>query len=92
MDVFSHIDVTIFYSYKYLGILLTFVLSWSARMSTLCSKARQPIGMLYRKFYRYSDMETLMPLYVAFICPNLEYATAVWDPHLSNDSLHQKME
>ena len=37
-------------------------------------------------------MEILKQLYVAFIHPNLEYATAVWDPHLSNDSLHQKME
>ena len=61
-------------------------------MSTLCSKDRQPIGMLYHKLYRYSDMETLMQLYVTFIRPNLEYATAVWDPHLSNDSLYQKME
>ena len=26
----------------------------------------------------------------AFICPNLEYATAVWDPHLSKDI--QKLE
>ena len=46
--------------------------------------------MLYRKFYRYSDMETLKRLYVAFIHPNLEYATAVWDPHLSKDL--QKLE
>ena len=46
--------------------------------------------MLYRKFYRYSDMETLKRLYVAFICPNLEYATAVWDPHFSKDI--QKLE
>jgi len=30
-------------------------------------------------------METLKQLYVAFIQPNLEYATAVWDPHLSKD-------
>ena len=46
--------------------------------------------MLYPKFYRYSDMETLKQLYVAFIHPNLEYATAVWDPHLSKDV--QKLE
>jgi len=28
-------------------------------------------------------MDTLKRLYVAFICPNLEYASADWDPHLS---------
>ena len=65
--------------------LLTSDLSWSAHISTLCSKARQQIGLLYRKFYRYSDVDTLKQLYVAFICPHLEYATAVWDPHLSKD-------
>ena len=30
-------------------------------------------------------METLMHLYVVFIHPNLEYGTAVWDPHLSRE-------
>ena len=30
-------------------------------------------------------MDTLKQLYVAFICPHLEYETAVWDPHLSKD-------
>ena len=70
------------YSYKHLGIQLTSDLSWSAHISTLCSKARQQIGMLYHKVYRYSDVKRI---YVAFIRPNLEYATAVWDPHLFKD-------
>ena len=61
-------------------------LSWSAHISTLRSKARQQIGLLYRKFYRYSDVDTLKQLYVAFIRPHLEYATAVWDPHLLKDT------
>ena len=30
-------------------------------------------------------MDTLKQLYVAFIHPHLEYATAVWDPHQSKD-------
>ena len=75
------------YSYKYLGIQLASDLSWSAHISTLCSKARQQLGMLYQKFYRYSDVDTLKQLQVAFIRPHLEYATAVWDPHLSKDIL-----
>ena len=60
-------------------------LSWSAHISTLCSKAQQQIGLLYCKFYRYSDVDTLKQLYVAFIRPHLEDATAVWNPHLSKD-------
>ena len=43
--------------------------------------------ILYRKFYRYSHVDTLKQLYVAFIRPHLENATAVWDPHLSKDIL-----
>ena len=62
------------YSYKYLGILLT-----SGQHTYL------HLGLLYHKFYRYSDVDTPKQLYVAFIRPHLEYATAVWDPHLSKD-------
>ena len=62
------------YSYKYLGILLTSTSSWSAHISTLCSKARQQIGMLYCKFYRYSDMETLERLYYVLFCPAIRKA------------------
>jgi len=50
------------HSYKYLGILLTSDLFWSAHMSTLYFKDQQQIGMLCHKFYRYPDMETLKQL------------------------------
>ena len=60
------------YSYNYLGILLTSDLFWSAHVSTLCSKAWQQIGMFYHKYYRYSDVDTLKQLYVAFIHPHLQ--------------------
>jgi len=67
------------YSYNYLGLLLTSDLSCSTHIYTLF-QSQTAIGMLYRKFCRYSDMETLTHLYVAFIHPNLECATAVWNP------------
>ena len=38
--------------------------------------------MLYCKF---CDMETLKQLYLAFVHPHLQYATVVWDHHLSKD-------
>lgn len=55
------------YSYKYLGILITSDLSWSAHVATICSKARQQIGLLYHRFYKYSNMDTLK-LTVYSIC------------------------
>jgi len=73
------------YSYKYLGILITSDLSWSAHVATICSKVRQQIGLLYRRFYKYSNMDTLKQLYTAFVRPHLEYAVPVWDPHLTKD-------
>ena len=35
----------------YLGVCLTSNLSWSAHTQAVCSKAKQLLGLLYRKFY-----------------------------------------
>ena len=56
------------YSYKYLGILITPDLSWSAHVATICSKVRQQIGLLYRRFYKYSNMDALPILSDIFSC------------------------
>ena len=40
------------------------------------------IGVLYRKFYLYSEPHTLLRLYQSLIRPHLEYACSVWDPNL----------
>ena len=37
-------------TFKYLGILLSCDMSWSPHIATVCCKARQVIGHLYRKF------------------------------------------
>ena len=43
--------------------------------------ARRQIGFLYRRFYRYASNPTFLGIYLSYVCPHLEYAAAVWDPH-----------
>ena len=72
-------------SYKYLGVLISSDLSWSGHISSICSKAKKQMGMLYRRFYRDTDPSTLRMLYVTQVRPLLEYAVPVWDPYLVKD-------
>ena len=72
-------------SVKYLGVLISSNLSWSQHVSGICSKVRRLIGILYRRFYKNADQNTLLQLYKSFIRPHLEYSSVVWDPYLSRD-------
>ena len=56
-------------------------LNWSMQVSEVCKKARQQVGILYRKFYPSANSLSLLQLYLAYIRPHLEYAVPVWDPH-----------
>ena len=68
--------------YKYLGITITADLMWSTHITNICNKTRRLIGLLYRRFYKFSSCSTMLRLYVSFIRPHLEYAAAAWDPFL----------
>ena len=72
-------------SYKYLGLPITSDLKWSIHITNICSKTRKLIGLLYRRFYKYSSPNTLLKLYVSFIRPHLEYTLGAWDPFLKKD-------
>ena len=72
-------------TFKYLGILLSEDLSWSPHINAICSKARQVLGLLYRRFYNFSNTDTLIQLYTSLVRPHLEYACPVWAPHLTKD-------
>ena len=74
-------------SYKYLGLLLTNNLSWSPHITNICSKAKQVLGLLYRRFYGYADDNTLKQLYLSLVRPHLDYACQIWDPHLAKDKV-----
>ena len=54
----------------------------------MCSKSRKIIGLLYRKFSQHAGYATLLRLYISLVRPHLEYAAAVWDPHLQCNIQH----
>ena len=56
-----------------MSVLLTSNLMWTPQIN---NKTRQLIGILYRKFYKHSSPDILLRLYISFIRPHLEYATA----------------
>ena len=74
-------------TYKYLGLLLSNNLSWSAHISSVCNKARQVLGLLYRRFYSSTNPDALKQLYLSLVRPHLEYGCQVWDPHLVKDKM-----
>ena len=72
-------------SYKCLGLLLASNMSWSPHIESICNKARQILGLLYRRFYDSTDSSMIKQLYLSMVRPHLEYACQVWDPHLIRD-------
>ena len=72
-------------SFKYLGVMLTSDMSWSTHVSMVCSRARKILGVIYRQFYANATSAVLLQLYLAMVRPHVEYAAAVWSPHLKKD-------
>ena len=68
------------FSFKYLGVLLSPSLSWSLHISTICSKARKILGLIFRHFYHFSTPVTILRLYTSLVRPILEYCSPVWSP------------
>ena len=72
-------------SMKYLGITITSDLNWSTHIKNQCSKAKKLVGLLYRRYYHYSNSDTLIKLYLTLVRPHLKYACQVWDPYLAKN-------
>ena len=51
----------------------------------VCSKARKITGLIYRRYYQYTDSGALLQLYTSLVRPHVEYAAPVWDPHTLHD-------
>ena len=60
-------------------------LSWSNHTQHVCVKAKKLIGLIYRNFYNHIPQNMLLKLYKSLVRPHLEYAAAIWCPHLQCD-------
>ena len=65
---------------KYLGITISNNLSWNTHINNICKKANSTINFLYRNFGSCSK-EIKQRLYFSHVRPQLEYCSAIWDPH-----------
>ena len=54
-------------------------------ITSTCSKAKQILGLLCRRFYGSASSATLKQLYLSMVRPHLDYASQIWDPHLAKD-------
>ena len=71
--------------FKYLGVTINDDLFLSKQVSSLVSKARRILRMIYPKFYHFCGTSTLLRLYKAYVKPHLNYCSYMWDPPLVKD-------
>ena len=67
--------------YKYLRIIIQSDLKWHLHIQSITSKANQMLGLLKRNL-RTSSIHLRERAYLS-----LEYATTVWNPHLTTDKI-----
>lgn len=70
-------------TYKYLGVYISFDLTWKAHVSHLCNVASSSLGFIRRTFFL-APSAVKLHLYKSIIRPKLEYAASVWDPGSDN--------
>ena len=68
----------------YLGVTISRDMSWSPHIATICAKANKLLGFLKRNLRR-CPQELKEKAYTTLVRPKLEYASAIWDPHLQKD-------
>ena len=51
---------------KYLGISIASDLSWSQHIQSITSKVRRLVGLLFRQYYHYADINVLKILFLLF--------------------------
>lgn len=74
-------------SYKYLGILISCKLTWSAHISSMCLIAKNILELRYRRLNSNTNQDTLKQLYLSLVRPHLDYAYQIWDHHLIKDKI-----
>ena len=67
-----------------LGITFTNDFKFSKHINLSIHKANKMLGIIYRSFQHLTPTVFRM-LYVSLVRPHLDYASAVWNPHLLKD-------
>ncbi len=75
-SVLEHVDKE-----KDLGVIIDSDLTFEEHICGKIKTANSIVGLINRSF-EYLSPEMLRTLFVAFVRPHLEYAQAVWSPHL----------
>ena len=70
------------FSEKDLGVTIDMELNFEDHILSKVNKANSIMGLIQRSF-SFLDKHLFKKLYVTFVRPHLEYAQAVWSPHLS---------
>ena len=68
----------------YLGIELHERLSWRPHIDAIANKATKTLGFLRRNFGKQCPTDVKKLAYTSLVRPQLEYASAVWDPYKQN--------
>ena len=82
MDNTSVTQVT---HHPYLGIELQSDLRWTTHIENTTNKAQKTLNMLKRNLKRASTT-VKSQAYKTIVRPQLEYASAIWDPHTEKDT------
>ena len=69
---------------KYLGVTIPNELKWSPHVNSVANKASSTLDFLRRNLRR-CPTKLKEATYISLVHSTMEYAAAVWDPHLSKD-------
>ena len=79
-------------TYVYLIAMLDDHLSWSIYITNVANKATRMLNFLKRHLTKYSS-SVKASAYLLMVCPLMEYACVVWDPHYQSQvSLLEKVQ
>ena len=67
----------------YLGVKITNKLTWDVHINGICGSAKRVLGFLRRTLH-HTSKDIRLKAYQTMVRPKVEYASAIWDPHLSN--------
>ncbi|XP_072048299.1 uncharacterized protein [Amphiura filiformis] len=68
-------------NHKYLGVTITNQLDWKAHVQNVTASARSTLGVLRRNLSS-CPSQVKSRAYQALVRPNLEYASAAWNPYV----------